>query len=82
MSADDLAAALKPCKRPLAVVQCASASGPSARSKWYPSVTNPRPDVCLRDGLAAVDEWEAEHGAFTEEELDAARRRVGLGAPE
>ena len=28
ISAEDLAAALKPCKRPLAVVQCASASGP------------------------------------------------------
>jgi hypothetical protein len=28
ISADDLAAALKPCKRQLAVIQCASASGP------------------------------------------------------
>ncbi|HEY2083088.1 MAG TPA: hypothetical protein VGI88_09910 [Verrucomicrobiae bacterium] len=28
ISADDLAAALKPCRRPLAVIQCASASGP------------------------------------------------------
>jgi hypothetical protein len=28
ISADDLAATLKPCKRPLAVIQCASASGP------------------------------------------------------
>lgn len=28
ISADELAAALKPCKRPLIVVQCASASGP------------------------------------------------------
>ena len=28
ISADDLAAVLKPCKRPLAVIQCASASGP------------------------------------------------------
>ncbi|HWD92801.1 MAG TPA: hypothetical protein VG938_10665 [Verrucomicrobiae bacterium] len=28
ISADDLAAALKPCHRPLAVIQCASASGP------------------------------------------------------
>jgi hypothetical protein len=36
----------------------------------------------LRDGLAAVAEWEAEHGAFTEEELDAARRRLGLDHPE
>lgn len=28
ISADELAAALKPCQRPLAVIQCASASGP------------------------------------------------------
>ena len=28
ISADDLAAALKPCRRPLVVIQCASASGP------------------------------------------------------
>ena len=28
ISADELAAALKPCKRPLAVIDCASASGP------------------------------------------------------
>jgi len=28
ISADDLAAALKPCQRPLVIVQCASASGP------------------------------------------------------
>ena len=28
ISADDLAAVLKPCKRPMAVIQCASASGP------------------------------------------------------
>ncbi len=28
LSADDLAAALKPCQRPLVIVQCASASGP------------------------------------------------------
>lgn len=30
----------------------------------------------IRDGLAAVQEWEAEHGAFSEEELRAARARV------
>lgn len=33
----------------------------------------------LRDGLMAVAEWEAEHGAFTPEELDVARRRVEAG---
>jgi hypothetical protein len=36
----------------------------------------------LREGLMAVAEWEAEHGALTREELDAARRRVGIGTPE
>ena len=30
----------------------------------------------VRDGRAAVAEWEAEHGAFTEEELEDARRRL------
>jgi hypothetical protein len=30
----------------------------------------------VRDGLAAVSEWEAEHGSLTEGELEAARRRL------
>ena len=30
----------------------------------------------IRDGLAAVAEWEAERGAFTEAELKAARKRL------
>ncbi|MCX6594642.1 MAG: hypothetical protein NTZ56_24275 [Acidobacteria bacterium] len=30
----------------------------------------------IRAGLAAVAEWEKEHGAFTPEELNGARRRV------
>jgi hypothetical protein len=30
----------------------------------------------VRDGLAAVAEWEAEHGRLTEAELAAARQRV------
>ena len=30
----------------------------------------------VRDGLAAVAEWEAEHGALTEGELKAARQRL------
>jgi hypothetical protein len=32
--------------------------------------------LSIRDGLLAVGEWEAEHGALTREELDAARRRI------
>ena len=30
----------------------------------------------IRDGLAAVAEWETEHGAFTETELKAARKSL------
>src|SRR5688572_8632676 len=30
----------------------------------------------VREGLAAVAEWEAEHGALTSEELEAACRRI------
>ena len=30
----------------------------------------------VREGLAAVVEWEAEHGALTEAELTAARQRL------
>jgi len=33
--------------------------------------------LLVRDGLAAVAEFEAEHGAFSEAELAAARGRVG-----
>jgi hypothetical protein len=42
--------------------------------------------LAVEDGLAAVAEWEAEHGAFTAEEiaaadavLDAARKAVPAG---
>ena len=35
-----------------------------------------RRSLRVRDGLAAVAEWEAEHGAFTVAELDEARRRL------
>jgi hypothetical protein len=30
----------------------------------------------IRDGLAAVAEWERQHGAFTDAELEEARQRV------
>jgi hypothetical protein len=33
--------------------------------------------LLVRDGLRAVQEWESEHGPLTDEEMDAARRRVG-----
>jgi TPP-dependent pyruvate/acetoin dehydrogenase alpha subunit len=32
--------------------------------------------LLLRDGLQAVAEWEAEHGALTDAEMAAARRRL------
>ena len=32
--------------------------------------------LVVRDGLRAVTEWEKEHGALTDAELNAARRRV------
>src|SRR5260221_412515 len=56
------------------VVAAAAAEGVSV-SAWMTAAA--RRALTLRDGLAAVAEWEAEHGALTREELDAARRRVG-----
>lgn len=35
-----------------------------------------RRSLRVGDGLAAVAEWEEEHGAFTEAELEEARRQV------
>lgn len=32
----------------------------------------------IRDGLQGVAEWEAEHGAFTEEELEETRQRLAV----
>jgi hypothetical protein len=32
--------------------------------------------LLVRDGLAAVAEWEAQHGPLTDEEMAAARARV------
>ena len=41
-----------------------------------------RDQLILADGRAAMDEWQAEHGAFTAEELAAAEANVdGLGIP-
>jgi hypothetical protein len=38
-----------------------------------------RQAIRLREGLAAVAEWEAEHGAFSKEELAEAHARVTSG---
>lgn len=43
-------------------------------SAWMTSAA--REVLHRRAGLAAVSEWEKQHGAFTEQELDDARRSV------
>lgn len=53
------------------VLEAAAAEGVSV-SAWMTSAA--RRTLLARDGLAAVAEWEAEHGAFTEAELEVARR--------
>lgn len=58
------------------VVAAAAADGLSV-SAWMTAAA--RRLLHLRDGLAAVAEWEQEHGRFTAAELAAARRRVADG---
>lgn len=60
------------------VVNAAEADGMSV-SAWLTAAA--RRALRIRDGLAAVAEWEAEHGALTELEMDAARRRLSRSAP-
>jgi hypothetical protein len=55
------------------VVEAAAADGVSV-SAWMTNAA--RRALVTRDGLAAIAEWEAEHGAFTDAELAAAHRRV------
>ena len=55
------------------VVKAAEAEGMSV-SAWLTAAA--RRALRIRDGLAAVAEWEAEHGALSERELEAARRRL------
>lgn len=55
------------------VVAAATAEGTSV-SAWMTNAA--RRELIVRDGLRAVAEWEAEHGALSESELAAARRRV------
>ena len=61
------------------VVAAAQEEGVSV-SAWM--TTAARHALRLRDGLAAVAEWEADNGALTDEELQAARRRVHSGQAE
>jgi hypothetical protein len=55
------------------VLDAAAAEGVSV-SAWMTSAA--RRALLVRDGLAAVAEWEAEHGPLSEAELAAARQRV------
>ena len=43
-------------------------------SAWMTAAA--RRALLIRDGLRAVSEWEEEHGAFSDAEVEAARRRV------
>jgi hypothetical protein len=61
------------------VIAAAEADGISV-SAWMTAAA--RRELRLRDGLAAVAEWEAEHGPLTAEELAAAGRRAGQGRDE
>jgi post-segregation antitoxin (ccd killing protein) len=55
------------------VVELARRDGVSV-SAWMTEAA--RRAIRLRDGLAAVAEWEEEHGALTAREMAAARERV------
>ena len=55
------------------VLEAAKAEGSSV-SAWMTAAA--RRALAVRDGLAAVAEWEVEHGQLTEAELEAARKRV------
>ena len=61
------------------IVAAAAAEGVSV-SAWMTEAA--RRALIVRDGLAAVAEWEAEHGALTPEELEVARQRAGVDQPE
>jgi hypothetical protein len=55
------------------VLQAVNAQGGSV-SAWMTEAA--RHLLRVREGLAAVAEWEAKHGELTSEELEAARQRV------
>jgi hypothetical protein len=55
-------------------VQAAAAEDGTSVSAWMTEAARRR--LVVRDGLAAVAEWEVEHGLFSEAELSAARARV------
>lgn len=55
------------------IVEAAAADGVSV-SAWMTEAA--RRALVVRDGLAAVAEWERANGRFTAEEMAAARQRV------
>ena len=55
------------------VVAAAADEGVSV-SAWMTAAA--RRSLLVRDGLRSVSEWEEEHGAFSDAEIEAARRRV------
>jgi hypothetical protein len=55
------------------VVRAAKAEHTSI-SAWMTAAA--RRSLLMKDGLAAIAEWEAEHGELTDKELSAARARV------
>ena len=55
------------------VLDAAAAEGTSV-SAWITNAA--RRALLVRDGLAAVAEWEAEHGPLTPAEMAAARSRI------
>jgi hypothetical protein len=55
------------------IVSAAAEAGVSV-SAWMTEAA--RRTLLIRDGLSAVAEWELEHGALSDDELIAARRRV------
>lgn len=55
------------------VLDAAEAEGKSV-SAWITDAA--RRALLIRDGLAAVREWEALHGALTKAELETARARI------
>jgi hypothetical protein len=61
------------------VVAAAAEDGLSV-SAWMTEAA--RRVLLVRDGLAAVAEWEAEHGQLTAAEMAAAQQRVSGGGAE
>ena len=55
-------------------VLAAAADEGASVSAWMTAAA--RRALLIREGLRAVAEWEEEHGAFAEAELEAARSRV------